>query len=272
VTSFILQVDDLVVEYHRRGPRAPGQAAILRAVDHVGFSLASAGSLGIVGESGSGKSSLVSAIIGNVTPASGTVLIAGVPAGRSDRLRVQMVYQDPLSSLNPRLTVGAMLGEVIRRQRGENHRTAAARVGEYLDLVGLSSATVGRRPHELSGGQRQRAGIARALAARPDVLVLDEAVAALDVSVQAAVLATLRDLRTHLRIALLFISHDLAVVRNISDDVLVMTDGRVVERGPVATVFDHPAADYTRALLAASPELALRNVTSLPFLQKGTMQ
>jgi peptide/nickel transport system ATP-binding protein len=258
MTGPVLQVDDLVVEYRRRGPRGPEDSATLRAVDHVSFGLAPAGSLGIVGESGSGKSSLVSAIIGNVTPASGNVLIKGLPADRINRLRVQMVYQDPSSSLNPRLTVGSMLGEVIRLQGGENRRTASSRIGQYLDLVGLSSATADRRPHELSGGQRQRAGIARALAARPDLLVLDEAVAALDVSVQAAVLATLRDLRARLGIALLFISHDLAVVRNISDDVLVMTGGRVVERGPVATVFDHPAADYTRALLAASPELALR--------------
>ncbi|GAB3597458.1 ABC transporter ATP-binding protein [Microbacterium tumbae] len=247
----LLSVQDACVTYRTRGG-----SGSLTAVDRVSFDLEAGGSLGIVGESGSGKTTLVSAVIGTVALTGGRILLDGAPPTRRSRRRMQMVYQDPVSSLNPRMRIGSMLSEIVAAHRPGIQRSARRdRVAELIELAGLPQAVASRRPHEISGGQRQRAGIARALAAEPALLILDEAVAALDLSVQAAVLRTIRSLQESLGFALLFISHDLSVVRHTCDDVLVMTAGRIVESGTVDDVFGSPAHDYTRRLLASTPEI-----------------
>jgi peptide/nickel transport system ATP-binding protein len=230
----VLETRDLTVRF---GP--------VTAVDHVSLGLAAGGVLGLVGESGSGKSTLARAIVGLV-PASGSVLLDGTALPAPSR-RVQMVFQDPYASLNPRMTVGAMLAEAAR-ERG--------RVGELLDLVGLDARYAERLPRELSGGQRQRVAIARALAVDPAVLIADEVTSALDVSVQGAILNLLRDVQARLGLTVLFISHDLSLVRYMSDATAVMYLGRIVERGDVEALVEQPRHPYTRALLDAVPSLA----------------
>ncbi|MFF0740278.1 ABC transporter ATP-binding protein [Streptomyces sp. NPDC004111] len=213
------------------------------AVNDVSLEVAGGRATGLVGESGSGKSTLARAAAG-LTPYRGT--ISGVPRGR-----VQMVFQDPSSSLNPRMSIGDAVAEGVRVPRAERAREIA----RLLELVSLPASCAGRYPRELSGGQRQRVAIARALAARPEVLIADEITSALDVSVQGSVLNLLRDLRAELGLTMLFISHNLAVVRYVCDAVAVMRHGHLLEHGPVDEVTTAPQHAYTRALLDAVPRL-----------------
>jgi len=217
--------------------------------------------LGIVGESGCGKSTLAKLLVRLEDPTEGTVWLDGVDltalsgrALREQRRRIQMIFQDPYSSLNPRVRIGRAIGEVLTVHRlATDNRQVSRRVSELLELVGLASQLADRYPHELSGGQRQRVGIARALAVEPRVLLLDEPVSALDVSVRAEIMNLLTKLRAELRLSYVFISHDVAMVRHISDRVAVMYLGRVVELGDWKPVLDAPAHPYTSALAAAVP-------------------
>ncbi|GGE99561.1 dipeptide ABC transporter ATP-binding protein [Mycetocola zhadangensis] len=229
-------------------------------VDDVSFSVARGATLGIVGESGSGKTTTARILANLENPDSGSVSIDAVswssatPAERSRlRRQVQVVYQDPLSSFDPRFTVSRIIGEAVAASGRSSRSERAARVSELLGLVRLGPEHSDRRPIELSGGQRQRVAIARALAAKPTLLVLDEPVSALDVSVQAQVLDLLTDLQDELDLTYVFISHDLGVIFHISDEVLVMKDGRIVEAGAVDDVFSRPSHGYTRGLLDALP-------------------
>ncbi|MFD3474795.1 ABC transporter ATP-binding protein [Streptomyces sp. NPDC058695] len=232
----------------------------VRAADDVSFTLGVGGSLGIVGESGSGKTTTARIVVGLERADAGEVLVRGVSRtvrtrGRAARLararEVQMVFQDPFLSLDPRITVDAALRETLRLHFPDGDHSH--RLGELLDQVGLDSRAAGALPRQLSGGQRQRVAIARALAVEPAVLVLDEAVAALDVSVQAQILNLLADIREQTGIAYLFITHDLGVVRCVTDDVIVMRRGRIVESGPTPQVLDAPRHAYTRLLLESIP-------------------
>ncbi|UOQ91222.1 ATP-binding cassette domain-containing protein [Agromyces endophyticus] len=230
--------------------------------------------LGIVGESGSGKSTLARIIMGLDTPTSGSVRVQGEdmtakPRSRVERLRraklVQMVYQDPYGSLDPRQSVRACLVEVLRLHPPRDI-DIAARASELGDLVGLTPGQLDRSPTGLSGGQRQRVAIARALAVEPRLVILDEAVAALDISIQAQILNLLAELREELGTAYLLISHDLAVVRQLTDDVVVLHHGRVVEQGETGVVLDDPAEAYTRRLRDSIPSAQWREPGTLDAL------
>jgi peptide/nickel transport system ATP-binding protein len=266
----ILSTDALSKTYRKRGWL--GRAGrVTHAVDGVSITLHEGGTLGIVGESGSGKSTLARTLLGLVPPDAGAITLAGKPLvfkGGSAKLeharRVQMVFQDPYGSLNPRQRVGEIVaqGPMVH---GTPRREAMARAAELFELVGLSPDAIRRYPHEFSGGQRQRVGLARALAMQPRVLIADEPVSALDVSVQAQVLALLARLRDQLGLSIVFITHDLRVAAQVCDHIAVMKSGRVVESGVCADVFRQPAHPYTQALLAAVPgkkwnpaEVALR--------------
>ncbi|MFI5616411.1 dipeptide ABC transporter ATP-binding protein [Streptomyces sp. NPDC051567] len=224
------------------------------AVDGVSLAVRAGETLGIVGESGSGKSTLGRMLVGLLEPTSGEVRHAGLVT-RGVVPGVQMVFQDPVSSLNPRRSVGESVADPLRAAGERDEDAIRARVGELLLRVGLEAGHYDRYPHEFSGGQRQRVGIARALAPRPRLIVCDEPVSALDVTTQAQVTALLAELQRELGIALVFIAHDLAVVRQVSDRVAVMRGGVVVEEGPVDEVYDRPSHAYTRQLLAAVPAL-----------------
>jgi oligopeptide transport system ATP-binding protein len=259
MTSPLLEVQQLRKTFAMRGPT--GRAELV-AVDDVSFTLATQQCLAIVGESGSGKTTCARIIAGLERATSGTVIIEGSPwsidristAERRRRARlVQMVFQDPYQSLDRRQTVGACLDESLRLHFDLSAALRAERITQLLELVGLSADYARLRPKRLSGGQRQRVAIARALAPEPRLLILDEAVAALDVSVQAQVLNLLLDAREQTGVALLFISHDLGVVRQIADDIVVMHEGHIVERGNADEVFDHPKHPYTRRLLDSIP-------------------
>ena len=232
-----------------------------RAVDAVSFRLRRGRTLAVVGESGSGKSTLALMVLGLLEPTAGTVVFDGTridgaldrDRGLAFRRRVQPVFQNPYSSLDPRYSVLRAIEEPLRIHRAGNRRQRAQAVRELIERVALPSSVLGRLPRELSGGQRQRVAIARALALRPEVLVCDEAVSALDVLVQAQILDLLAELQAQLGLSYLFISHDLAVIRQIADDVLVMRAGRVVEHAPIEEVFSRPSHEYTRQLLEAIP-------------------
>jgi ABC-type glutathione transport system ATPase component len=246
------------------------------AVDSADFSLERHGSLGIVGESGSGKTTLANMMVGRVTPTSGSIEACGrdrtrparSAAERRRRAReMQLVFQDPYSSLDPRHTAVDAIEEVLRLHQRELRRTErAARVAELCDLVGLDSRQRAAKPSALSGGQRQRVAIARALAATPEILVLDEAVAALDVSIQAQVLNLLTDIRRELGMSFVLISHDLAVVQHLTDDVVVMRAGAIIERGRTADVLGNPQHPYTQRLRESIPRPGWKPVhrASLP--------
>jgi ABC-type oligopeptide transport system ATPase subunit len=232
------------------------------AVNNVSFDLAQGEVLGLVGESGCGKSTLGRMIIRLLEPTSGRILIEGEDfaslrgaALKAARRNLQMVFQDPFSSLNPRHRVGHILAEplIVHGVWDRVHR--ASRVAELLSMVGLPAASVERYPHEFSGGQRQRIAIARALALKPKLIVADEPVSALDVSIQSQIINLIGDLRAQLGLSMIFISHDLSVVRHVSDRIAVMRAGAIVELGPAAIVFTNPQNSYTRALLAAIPKI-----------------
>ncbi len=251
----ILHARDLVRVYPVRGTRQT-----LTAVSGVSLDLHRGETLGIVGESGCGKSTLARLLVRLEEPTSGRIELDGEDIThlsgsdlRTVRRRIQLVFQDPYASLNPRQTVGRTLEEVIEVHQLRSRPQWRGRVGELLDMVGLSPAFAGRYPHQLSGGQRQRVGIARALAVEPEVLVLDEPVSALDVSVRSGVMNLLGRLRDELDVAYLFISHDLGMVRHISDRISVMYLGRIVESGPWKEVSDRPLHPYTSALQQAVP-------------------
>jgi peptide/nickel transport system ATP-binding protein len=234
----------------------------LTAVDRVDLEVPAGATVGLVGESGSGKSTLARALSGLTPLAEGDVLLDGAPVrkrqgGRAvDRgRRVQMIFQDPFTSLNPRMTVGEAIGEASALRGGTRRGARKADVQRYLELVHLDPELAGRLPSRLSGGQRQRVAIARALAARPEVLIADEITSSLDVSVQSAVLNLMRELRAELGISMMFVSHNLATVRYVSDTLAVMYLGRIVEVGPTEAVVSAPRHPYTQALLTAVPRL-----------------
>ncbi|GIF73432.1 ABC transporter ATP-binding protein [Asanoa siamensis] len=258
-SELVLDARDLHKTFHTG--RSGLRRARVSAVDGVSLQLHAGESLGIVGESGCGKSTLARMLVGLESPDSGSIVINGKDVtkvrGRDRRLmraEVQMVFQDPYTSLDPRMTVLELIGEplvVHKRVTGAAERRS--RVAELLSLVNLAPELMHRYPHQFSGGQRQRIGIARALALEPRVLVCDEPVSALDMSVQAQVVNLLRDLQQRMGIALLFIAHDLSVVRHVADRTAVMYLGRLGEVGDTDVVYDSPAHPYTQALLSASP-------------------
>jgi len=257
----LLSVRNLKVHFpFRHGSLFSSKRGLIRAVDGVSFDIAKGETLGLVGESGCGKSTTARAIINLVRPTSGDVLVDGVSiAGLSDaamlpyRRRVQMVFQDPFASLNPRMTVGGIIGEPLTVHGLARGRDRKLEVLRLMELVGLNPRFLNRYPHEFSGGQRQRIGIARALAVQPDLILCDEPVSALDVSIQAQVINLMMDLQQRLGLAYLFIAHDLAVVRHIATRVGVMYLGRIVELGDAEDLYVAPKHPYTEALLSAVP-------------------
>lgn len=261
----LLDIKDLIVEFDAGGGRK------LRAVDGVTLSIGRGESVGLVGESGCGKSSLGKAIVGLNPVAGGTVKFdgeeVGLIRGRAEerfRRRVQMIFQDPFDSLNPRMMVGDAVGEILsihgagfdKGARGrDKRRQIADTVAVLFKQVGLEREHICRYPHEFSGGQRQRVGIARAIALKPELVVADEPVSALDVSVQVQILNLMRSIKESLGLAYLFVAHDLAVVRYMCDRVLVMYLGRIMEEAPTTELFSRPAHPYTEALLSAVPDV-----------------
>jgi ABC-type glutathione transport system ATPase component len=264
MTEPLLVVSGLVKQFGLRRTvteRAAGRGPEpLRAVDDVSFELGRGEILGLAGGSGSGKTTLARCLVRLVEPDAGQVVVDGIDVRaaqgvqlRELRRRMQMVFQDPYASLNPRMTVGAALLEAGRVHRRPGSENGEQFVAAALERVGLSASMASRRPRELSGGQRQRVAVARALAVDPEVLIADEAVSALDVSVQAQLLNLFLDLRDQLGVAILFVAHQLAVIAEIADRVAVMNKGRIVEIGDTASVFHAPRDEYTKALLAAHP-------------------
>jgi len=237
-----------------------GSAPVFRAVDRVSFDIERGESLGLVGESGCGKSTLTRAILGLEEVQEGRIEIDGEPVFSDHRVnlnvrrKMQVVFQDPYGSFNPRWKVRRLVAEPFHllEQQSDNPRQ---RVDEALESVGLAPSDADKYIHEFSGGQRQRIAIARALILRPDLIILDEAVSALDVSIRAQILDLLADLSDRLGLTYLFISHDLSVVRSITDRVLVMKSGQIVEQGSTDEVFANPQHDYTKSLIAAAPSL-----------------
>ncbi|HLA17195.1 MAG TPA: oligopeptide/dipeptide ABC transporter ATP-binding protein [Candidatus Limnocylindrales bacterium] len=255
----ILDVDALEVHFRiTRGVVVQRRVGAVRAVDGVSFTIRPGEVLGLVGESGSGKTTTGRAIVGLVKPTGGTIRFEGhdieaaAPAEqRALRRRIQIVFQDPYSSLNPRMTIGNIVADPLRVHAIGSEKTRRERVAESLRLVGLDPSIVNRYPHQFSGGQRQRIGVARALSVSPALVVCDEPVSALDVSIQAQILNLLADLRSTLGLSYLFIGHDLAVVRHIADRVAVMYLGRLMELADRDAIYRRPLHPYTRALLGS---------------------
>jgi oligopeptide/dipeptide ABC transporter ATP-binding protein len=258
----LLRGNDLVRTFPIRGLAWHNRRRVIRALNGINLSVARGETLAVVGESGCGKSTLARALVRLIELDSGQILFGGENvrtlsgnALRRYNRRVQLVFQDPYGSLNPRMTVGETLEEALRVHQIVTPSNRAGRVTQLLSLVRLPSAATERLPHEFSGGQRQRVAIARALSVQPDMLIADEIVSALDVSVQAQMLNLLLDLQNELGLAILFVSHDLRVVRHLAHRVAVMYLGRVVEIGDADAVFTSPLHPYTRALLRAVPQV-----------------
>jgi peptide/nickel transport system ATP-binding protein len=250
----VLAVNDLEVVY------GTGRGK-LTAVDSVSFNIPSGTTLGLVGESGSGKSTIARALVGLAPVVSGSIQLDGADctSARSRnspafRRRVQMVFQDPYASLNPRMTIGETIGEAVAIQQNLKRAARRAEVARALDLVRIPSTAMSRYPHQFSGGQRQRIAIARALAVRPEIVIMDEVTSALDVSVQATILNLLKELQRELNLSYLFISHDLSVIGVMSDVVAVMYLAQLVETAPSEAVFTAPTHPYTRALIESVPQ------------------
>jgi ABC-type oligopeptide transport system ATPase subunit len=259
--SVLLDVDDLRKWFPvRRGLIIERTVDYVKAVDDVSFEINEGETLGLVGESGSGKSTTGYSVLQLLKPTGGSVQFMGkelTTMGRNDlreiRREMQIVFQDPYSSLNPRMTVGNIVAEPLTVHGVGTRRSREASVRDLLETVGFNPDFTNRYPHEFSGGQRQRIGIARALALNPRLIVCDEPVSALDVSIQAQILNLLKDLQRDLGLAYLFVAHDLAVVRTMSDRIAVMNKGKLVEMGPAEQVYGNPQDEYTKALLAAVP-------------------
>lgn len=258
----LLVAEGLSKSYRLPRPHLLAPAPRVQALHDVGFTLRAGRSLGVVGESGSGKSTLARLVMALEPPSAGQVRLDGVdlhalqPAAlRAARTQFQMVFQDPYGSLDPRRTVGWTVAEPLAALHRASVAEQRERVAESLDAVGMRAADAARYPHEFSGGQRQRIAIARALITRPRLIVADEPVSALDVSVQAQVLNLMQDLQDRHGVTYLFISHDLAVVEHVCDDVLVLHEGRIVEQGPPSRLFSAPQHPCTQRLLAAVPRL-----------------
>ena len=262
VSDPVLETRNLVKHFPiTQGVVLKTKSGAIRAVDGVDLQLRRGETLGIVGESGCGKSTLAKLLVGLEKPTSGEVLVRGENIARLSgqglrraRRNIQMVMQDPYTSLNPRMTVGDIIGEPFEIHSDVVPRAGRARaVQELLDVVGLNPDHLNRYPHQFSGGQRQRIGIARALALRPEIIVCDEPVSALDVSIQAQVINLLERLQRELSLSYIFIAHDLSVVRHISTRIAVMFKGQIVEIGEAESIYQHPQHAYSRTLLAAVP-------------------
>jgi len=254
----MLKIEDLRVHFPVRGGVFRRSVGACKAVDGVSLGLKKGQTLGLVGESGCGKSTLAKAVVKLVEPTSGSIRFKNKEVSESEdeinfRKSVQMVFQDPAESLNSRMTVGSIIGEPLEVHKIGDKSERLGRVEQLLEQVGLSKSAAKRYPFEFSGGQRQRIGIARALALKPELLVLDEPVSALDVSVQSQVLNLLMDLQTKLQLTYLLIAHDLAVVKHVSDMIAVMYLGKIVELGPAERLYSNPIHAYTKALISAIP-------------------
>lgn len=258
--NVILKVDGLSKVFESGGVPFVKAAYAVKAVQDVSFSLVRGETLGVVGESGCGKSTLARCVLNLIEPSAGVVSLDGVSlentsksAWRKLRRRLQIIFQDPFSSLNPKIKVGKILAEPLKVHQGRSYRDVRPKLAKLLQQVGLPETALDKYPHEFSGGQRQRIAIARALVLEPDIIVADEAVSALDVSVQAQVLEMLGQLKEERNLSFLFITHDLGVVRNFCDRALVMYLGRVVETGPVELLLDAPLHPYTKSLRDSAP-------------------
>lgn len=272
-TDFLI-VDNLVKHFPIHEGVIARAAGAVRAVDGISFSIPKGTTLSLVGESGSGKTTAGRSLLRLIEPSAGTITFDGIDVTalgkremRALRKRIQIIFQDPYGSLNPRMTVYSVLAEAMKAHKLGDSASRRARCYELLQLVGLPPEAADRYPHEFSGGQRQRIGIARALAVEPDLIIADEPVSALDVSVQAQILNLLRDLQEQLGLTYLFIGHDLSVIRHISDAIAVMYLGRIVEIGPADDILNTPVHPYTRALLSAVPTIEPHNKRQRIILQ-----
>lgn len=270
----LLKVDGLHKTFTSGGIPLIKKAYAVKAVQDVSFSLGRGETLGVVGESGCGKSTLARCVLNLVEPTSGQVTLEGARLSEKSkrewqklRQRLQVIFQDPYSSLNPKMKIGEILAEPIKVHYKRSYAEARPQLEAILQSVGLPPSALDKYPHEFSGGQRQRISIARALVLEPDIIVADEAVSALDVSVQAQVLQILKELQKERKLSYLFITHDLGVVRNFCDRTLVMYLGRVVESGPVEELLDKPLHPYTKTLRDAAPIPDVKNRKDLVLIE-----